>query len=225
MDNISTRIITLGSCSSFPVTPSCQNLGQTELCGSKAVSIFLCMSYWCRTLSLYVHIRVGLGLKNFADFTLMTLWDPTPLQRFADTLQVTTGLVVPWNFCQLASNSALILSLNLYKSCKHHLPLPGGSLRTYLTSDQRLFEWLSLRISQKPEVNLWAPCVFCWPDLGLGTSGSYHGCIPWPFSCILRPRKFSHKLWIYLCSSQQLAKGQPQAMSGIYCTNVSAKRF
>ena len=98
-----------------------------------------------RAFPLCGQILVCWDLMNSASLTLMSPWDPAPPQRSAGTWWGPTRLGVPWDFCWVASYPALAPSLNFYQTDKHHSPLPGDSLRTYLMQHeyhQRLFQWL-----------------------------------------------------------------------------------
>ena len=102
------------------VSSSWQILGQTESCDSKMGVVFPSHADQYRALPSCSPILVSLGLVNSAGLTLMTPWDPALQQRCRGTRWMAAKLGIPWDFCSVASDQALALSLNLSQLGEHH---------------------------------------------------------------------------------------------------------
>lgn len=126
-----------------PSRRSWPNQGEIKLCGSRVGPFIPCTptsaTVLCRPPPSHSQILVCVVLMNSAGHILMAL-RPSPIQRSECTSQLVVGLRVPWKFCWVALDSALVPSLNPHQSVEHQSTLSGDSLRTYfmqLATSQR----------------------------------------------------------------------------------------
>lgn len=78
-------------------------------------------------------IWISFSQVNTTQFILTTPRNPAPPQSSTDYRQVVVSLVVPSDFCWLASSSALTPNLNLHEHGEHHSHHSADSLRLHHT--------------------------------------------------------------------------------------------